>query len=145
MKRTFTKYPSGYVRASTDEPLLSNGRHVSQLSFDFIGNVDYDVLCSIVEAALKNQNCIMIGANLEGVDYSGYPEYRDADVAQFGCDYVWKEPYSGDDDILESEIRSRLSDLGVDIIGFGNQWESVEHAYKSWKKSDIGGYEDWGI
>ena len=144
MARRFTKYPSNYVKAS-DEMLLDNDRHVSQLSFDFIGDIDYVTLCSIVGDALKNQNCIMIGTDLDGIDYSGYPEYADANVKQFGCDYVWKEPYSGNDSALEAEIRKNLSNYGIEIIGYANGWEDVEHAYKSWKKSDIGGYEDWEI
>ena len=90
----------------------------SQVSFDFIYPRDYSYgrVTRIAMDALDQSGVTAIAADIDSVDYSGYPEYEDENVAQCTVDFVWTGTY--DSEIIQSSLEEAFEEMDYQIIGF---------------------------
>ena len=91
---------------------------MSQVSFDFIYPRDYSygrVTRIAMDALNQSGGVTAVAADIDSVDYSGYPEYEDENVAQCTVDFVWNGTY--DAEIIQSCLEQAFEEMDYQIIG----------------------------
>lgn len=91
--------------------------NTSAYSFDFIHDDDYDAKAiedAIVDV-LVAEGVTPLGGSFESVDYSDYPEYRDALISQCNYDFEWTDDY--DEYAIDNGVVAALDALGYKVIG----------------------------
>jgi len=114
MKRTFIRYPSNYVKASTET------KHTSGFRLDFFVTYFYqgsawDTIENIFTSVFEDNGCEVLGFSLDEVDYSDSPEYREFDIHQAGVDFTWVNEYNAN--VIEQQIRDKMRLAGFEVIG----------------------------
>lgn len=105
------------------EPITSAteiGNHLSGFKFDFIVVYNYsdsiwDIIENIVETVFNDNGCEVTGFDMDSVDYSDIPEYKEFDVIQAGVDFTWIEEY--DSYAIEQQLRTAMKNAGYQVIG----------------------------
>lgn len=91
---------------------------MSQVSFDFIYPRDYSYgrVTRIAMDVLNQSGVTAVAADVDSVDYSGYPEYEDENVAQCTVDFKWTGTYHPE--IIQSSLEEAFEEMDYQIIGF---------------------------
>lgn len=112
-----------FVDWITSEPVTSAtkiNKHLSGFKFDFIVMYNYsdnawDTIKDIVETVFNANSCEVTGFDIDSVDYSDVPEYKEFEIAQAGVDFTWTAEY--DSNAIEQQIRNAMQDAGYQVIG----------------------------
>lgn len=105
------------INSATATVQASDDIHMSQCSFDFVWDDDYDMndIKDSVERVIDELGYEVTGIDFYSVDYSSYPEYANDNVSQCSFDFRWSNDY--DSKSIESAIESVMTELGYPVIG----------------------------
>ena len=95
-----------------------NEDHLSGISFDFIVSdegYEFNWMEVRFDRAFRKIGLELVGFDIREVDYSMYPEYADANIAQGGIDFKWIDDYN--QSAIEETLASVLRDQGCELIG----------------------------
>lgn len=128
-KRKFTKYPQGYVKASTGD----YGRHASAISFDVVSTkrkpCNSREIESITRKVLEQMNGLAVPAfDIHDVDFDEdyWIEEYGVTPSQYGADFVWEG--NPDEKKIIRDLGRELSKAGYELLG--EDFYSLDHAYR---------------
>jgi hypothetical protein len=113
MKRRFTKYPSGYVRASSYDSDVWN----MELSIDYgIRGLHNNNLQEVIRDVLNEYGCKVNGFSYATSDYVNSEEYADYEVNQVVVSFTCE--FTCDEHSMTKRLEKELYNSGYYVIDY---------------------------